>query len=182
MTVAELIEQLRCVNQSARVIVPGYESGADDLTDVEDVCVLLNCNDQTFTGFHRVVSDGEVNSASVPAVLLHGRQVGMKTHKTTAQWAVTYLPLRGMGGAPQGVRGIGAEMHERDGIAGTVTALKETSIGGIIEVITASAGRLALELGDQVVIMRGHSVGGPFEVAPDAVLVNGVEYRRASYV
>ena len=74
MNVRELIEFLLKEDPEARVVVPGYEGGYDDLTVVKQISLSLNENLETsYLGSHEEL---EYSSKTIPdctAVLVHGR-------------------------------------------------------------------------------------------------------------
>ena len=57
MTIAELIEKLQEYPQDTRVVVRGYEGGLDDVRELEEIEIYLNCNMSTwYYGNHEEVS------------------------------------------------------------------------------------------------------------------------------
>jgi hypothetical protein len=52
MTVAELKKKLDEYDDGTRVIVDGYEGGFCDITELEEVDVVLNVNDEWYYGPH----------------------------------------------------------------------------------------------------------------------------------
>ena len=70
MTVADLIEKLKAMPQDLRVVVDGYESGLEDVTDVSEVVIELNRNSENWYGPHEAVASWRPTrgGAIVPAV------------------------------------------------------------------------------------------------------------------
>jgi hypothetical protein len=66
MTVGELIEALKAFPADRRVVVPGYEGGADDILAPKQICIRSRDPDHTedWFGPHAVRDVGE------PAVLI----------------------------------------------------------------------------------------------------------------
>ena len=54
MTVQELIEQLQNFPKDMPVVVDGYESGCNDVSELEEVGVDLNCNKEWYYGAHEI--------------------------------------------------------------------------------------------------------------------------------
>ena len=52
MTVQELIEQLQNFPKDMLVVVSGYEGGCNDVSELKEVGVDLNCNEQWYYGAH----------------------------------------------------------------------------------------------------------------------------------
>ncbi len=59
MKVSELIEKLKACPQDARVVVPGYEDGLDDVTGTEDVFIMPEAHRKHwYYGIHdRLIKD-----------------------------------------------------------------------------------------------------------------------------
>ncbi len=65
MTVAELIKKLNGMDKSMSVVVQGYESGYDDVTDIRSISVRLNANEEEYLGRHEEVREGESGKAVI---------------------------------------------------------------------------------------------------------------------
>ena len=57
MTVKELIEKLKTLDQEMPVFINGYEGGYDDLTDLANIEVVKNVNTQWYYGSHEKIDD-----------------------------------------------------------------------------------------------------------------------------
>ena len=60
MTVQELIEQLQNFPKDMPVVVAGYESGCNDVSELEEVGVELNCNKEWYYGAHEFSDESDV--------------------------------------------------------------------------------------------------------------------------
>lgn len=69
MTVAQLIEKLSQHPPDAHVIVPGYEGGYEDVTDIEPTKIKLNVHDEWYYGPHDDAK-GDGNDADETAILI----------------------------------------------------------------------------------------------------------------
>ena len=57
MTIAELIEELQKYPQDALAVIRGYAGGLDDVGELEEIEIYLNCNMSTwYYGNHEEVS------------------------------------------------------------------------------------------------------------------------------
>lgn len=73
MNVQELIAKLQEFDAGARVVVPGYEYGVDDLESVSSLALRIGCNSQDWAGKHRAVHTTRENAeVDEVAVLLRG--------------------------------------------------------------------------------------------------------------
>lgn len=57
MTVKELIEKLKTLDQEMPVFINGYEGGYDDLTDLTNIEVIKDVNTQWYYGSHEKIDD-----------------------------------------------------------------------------------------------------------------------------
>ena len=57
MTVKELIEKLKSLDQELPVFINGYEGGCNDLSDVEDIEVVRDVNTEWYYGSHEKIKD-----------------------------------------------------------------------------------------------------------------------------
>lgn len=72
MTVSELIAALQSYPPDARVVVLGYESGYDDVTEVRKVNVVLEENPAWYNGRYNNAPPERADQAE-RAVLVYGR-------------------------------------------------------------------------------------------------------------
>ena len=71
MKVNELIEKLKACPQDARVVVPGYEDGMDEVTGTEEIFVMPDAHkDQWYYGIHDRLIKNEPGAEKV---------IGLKT-------------------------------------------------------------------------------------------------------
>ena len=75
MTVSELIMQLQACPSNARVVVPGYEGGYDDVTLVKEIFIKPAVDDKWYYG-RLENADRETSGPGEQAVLLFGRSRG----------------------------------------------------------------------------------------------------------
>lgn len=61
MTVRELIEELTTLNQSAIVVVDGYEGGVDEISEVKSCRIAKNQNSKWYYGRHEITKDKRKN-------------------------------------------------------------------------------------------------------------------------
>ena len=73
MTVDELIEKLRAYPGDARVVVPGYETGVDDIDEPKLVSLYLDAWEENWNGPHMLAYEGR---PGVPAVLIVDKRNG----------------------------------------------------------------------------------------------------------
>ena len=75
ITVKELIVQLQALEMDdARVVVPGYEYGCDDVETVEVVMIRANVSTSWYTGRHRDrFATNELGESTEAAILIKGR-------------------------------------------------------------------------------------------------------------
>jgi hypothetical protein len=57
VTVKELIEKLKTLDQEMPVFINGYEGGYDDLTDLTNIEVIKDVNTQWYYGSHEKIDD-----------------------------------------------------------------------------------------------------------------------------
>lgn len=72
MTVSELIAALQSYPPDARVIVLGYESGYDDVTEVREINIVPEENPAWYNGRYNYAPPERANQAE-RAVLVYGR-------------------------------------------------------------------------------------------------------------
>lgn len=78
MNIKELIEELKTYPPDMPVIVEGYESGYNDITEIKEISVVLNHNKQWYYGAH---ADAELEELpGVKALLLSGENSYAKEH------------------------------------------------------------------------------------------------------
>ncbi|MBX9846120.1 MAG: hypothetical protein K2Z80_30385 [Xanthobacteraceae bacterium] len=78
MTVADLIEKLRAFPGDARVVVPGYELGMDDIEEPVEVKIQVDTYDQLWNGPHVIARKGK---GGVRAVLLADKRNGARARR-----------------------------------------------------------------------------------------------------
>ncbi len=73
MNVSELIEKLKDFPPYTRVVVRGYEGGIDDVDEIEEIEVYLNCRTLLCYGPHIEVEyayERDKDKEKVPAIIL----------------------------------------------------------------------------------------------------------------
>jgi len=58
MTVNDLIEKLRAYPGDYRVVVPGYESGIDDIDEPKLASIYLDVGEESWSGPHMLAYEG----------------------------------------------------------------------------------------------------------------------------
>lgn len=65
MEVGKLISILKSYNKDARVLIPGYEGGWDDIGEVVIDNVMLDANKEWYYGPHRSVEENGTNVVTI---------------------------------------------------------------------------------------------------------------------
>jgi hypothetical protein len=73
MDIKELINELQKYPSDMPVIVEGHEGGYDDISEIKEVSVILNHNDEWYLGRHAGAELEE--KPGTPALLLSGENV-----------------------------------------------------------------------------------------------------------
>lgn len=73
MIISELIEKLKDFPPDTRVVVRGYEGGLDDVDEIEETEIYLNCRTLLGYGLHVEVEyayERDKDKEKVPAIIL----------------------------------------------------------------------------------------------------------------